>query len=141
MVIHTMILLLRNVMLSPTVTSVCCRDIPPTTMAVYCYTTTLWLPTKQLPNTLLTILPCCALLLRAFASCNEIPSAQYGIPGRSSLDTTQRECQACTTQTTGYSFEWNLVNQLYAVKAISKPNASSSIDCLSEFAQMVDGAW
>ena len=50
-------------------------------------------------------------------------------------------CTACTTQTTGYSFEWNMANDVIAVEAISKTLASSSVDCLSKFAQIYDGAW
>lgn len=43
--------------------------------------------------------------------------------------------------TTGYSFEWNLANDVIAVEAISKQNATSSVDCLSKYAQIYDGAW
>lgn len=68
-------------------------------------------------------------------------SWQYGPPGRSPTDPDNMECVACSTMTTGYSFEWNLQNDPIAVPAVSRDNASASTDCLSKYAQIVDGSW
>lgn len=32
-------------------------------------------------------------------------------------------------------------NDLFQGRALSKPNASSSVDCVSELSQLMDGAW
>ena len=82
---------------------------------------------------------CC--LLTAPVSCCVFLSLQYGPPGRSPTDATNRECVACTQQSTGYSFEWNMENDMVSVPAISKTMASSSVDCLAKYTQTVDGAW
>jgi hypothetical protein len=66
-------------------------------------------------------------------------AATYGPPGRALSST----CQPCSSQgkTIGFSFNWNSANDLYSARTISRVMASSSIDCLSEYAQTVDGAW
>jgi len=43
--------------------------------------------------------------------------------------------------TTGFSFSWQFTNDVVPVPPISKDNASSSVDCLSKYAQIYDGAW
>lgn len=63
--------------------------------------------------------------------------SQYGVAGRG----TGSVCANCSTQETGYSFSWQLKNDIYPVNAISRDYASTSIDCVSEFAQIQDGAW
>lgn len=50
-------------------------------------------------------------------------------------------CAPCSTQNTGFSFEWMMENQVWSAAAISRPAANVSGDCLSQFSQTVDGAW
>jgi hypothetical protein len=79
---------------------------------------------------------------RGGANCTDICGgavASYGPIGRS-VDTNPN-CTMCTTQDTGYSFDWNLQNDIYASPAVSKAYANSSTDCVSQYSQLVDGAW
>lgn len=66
-------------------------------------------------------------------------SATYGPPGRGVAQ--DPSCVACTTQTTGYSFEWQMQNELFVSLPLSKPYANSSLDCIAQYGQLVDGAW
>lgn len=62
---------------------------------------------------------------------------QYGLAG-APLDS---PCKNCSYSGTGYSFEYNLTNLVYAPKAVAKPLASQARDCLAEFTQIEDKAW
>jgi hypothetical protein len=42
---------------------------------------------------------------------------------------------------TGFSFEYKKQNLVYAPKAVARLGANFSGDCLTEFTQIVDGAW
>lgn len=64
-------------------------------------------------------------------------SATYGPAGR----TVGSACVSCTTSATGYSFEWNGSNGLFNPQAVSRVGATSSVACLTEFAQFADHAW
>lgn len=79
---------------------------------------------------------------RGGVNCNDVCGgaiASYGPIGRS-VDTNPN-CTMCTTQDTGYSFDWNLQNDIYASAAVSKAYANSSTDCVAQYSQLVDGAW
>jgi hypothetical protein len=65
--------------------------------------------------------------------------ATYGPPGRST-DTDPR-CINCTKQKTGYNFEWNRQNDVYASAAVSRIGANASMDCVAKWSQLLDGAW
>jgi len=65
--------------------------------------------------------------------------ATYGPPGRNVA--TDPSCIPCSTQATGYSFEWNKQNDLFQSLAISKDYANSSLDCVAELGQLMDGSW
>jgi len=71
--------------------------------------------------------------------CVRVDLLQYGPPGRN-VDT-NTSCMQCNFGGTGFSFEYNLTNVVYAPRAVSRLGANSSIDCLTEFTQIVDGAW
>jgi hypothetical protein len=43
--------------------------------------------------------------------------------------------------TYGYSFDWQMGNDVFAPRTISRTGATSSIDCVSEYAQLVDMSW
>jgi hypothetical protein len=43
--------------------------------------------------------------------------------------------------TIGYSFSWNLQNDLFTSQTVSRAAANSHVDCLSEYGQLKDGAW
>lgn len=75
--------------------------------------------------------PTCAVLCCVYL--------QYGPAGRST--TTDPECLACTTQTTGYSFSWQFQNDVINVSSISPVGANASTDCLAKYSQTFDGAW
>jgi len=66
-------------------------------------------------------------------------AATYGPAGRS-VDT-DPSCIPCSNQSTGYSFEWNMNNDLFQANALSKPNANSSLDCVADLSQLMDGSW
>lgn len=78
--------------------------------------------------------PSCATLCGG-----EGDDATYGGTGRS----TDRDpsCTPCTTQNTGFSFDWGGWNDLYQSVAISRKGANASTDCVSKWSQLVDGAW
>lgn len=63
--------------------------------------------------------------------------ASYGTPGREA----GTPCTACSTQATGFSFEWMMNQDTYQSRAVAIDGAASAGECLSEFAQIVDGAW
>lgn len=65
------------------------------------------------------------------------PLASYGPPGR----TVGTPCLPCSTSKTGFSFDWQTQNDLFQSRAISRAGATRPCDCLSEFQQLVDGAW
>lgn len=76
----------------------------------------------------------CATLCGGFGE-----DATYGPPGRA----LSSQCLQCSSQgkTIGFSFDWNMQNDLFVPRTISRIGASSSVDCLSEYTQLVDGAW
>jgi hypothetical protein len=57
----------------------------------------------------------------------------YGTAGREA----GTACTLCSTQNTGFSFEWNMNNDIWQAAAVSKLNANQSGDCLSEFQQVM----
>lgn len=61
----------------------------------------------------------------------------YGPAGREAGS----PCIPCSTQNTGFAFEWMMNQDLYQAKAVAITGATSGGECLSEFAQTVDGAW
>jgi hypothetical protein len=63
---------------------------------------------------------------------------QYGPPGRGVASPT---CLNCSFAGTGFSFEYNLTNLVYAPRAVSRVGANFSGDCLTEFTQVEDKAW
>lgn len=50
-------------------------------------------------------------------------------------------CTACTTQSTGYSFSWNLANDWFASPALAKSLAADNTECIAQYSQLIDGAW
>lgn len=56
----------------------------------------------------------------------------YGTAGREA----GTACTLCSTQNTGFSFEWDMNNDIWQATAVSKLNANQSGDCLSEFQQV-----
>jgi hypothetical protein len=48
---------------------------------------------------------------------------------------------SCPAQTTGFSYDFNLTNANYTPAVVAALGAQSPADCLSEFAQINDGAW
>lgn len=50
---------------------------------------------------------------------------------------------SCSAQgvTYGFSFHWNLTNDVFVPRTISRTGASSAIDCVSEYGQLQDGSW
>lgn len=66
-----------------------------------------------------------------------LPLQSYGTPGREA----GTPCTACSTQATGFSFEWMMNQDTYQSRAVAIEGAASAGECLSEFAQTVDGAW
>jgi hypothetical protein len=61
----------------------------------------------------------------------------YGPPGRS----VGLACLPCSTSKTGFSFEWQLQNDIFSARPISRAGADKPCDCLAEYQQMLDGAW
>jgi len=61
----------------------------------------------------------------------------YGPPGRA----VGSDCVVCSNSSTGFSYHWQMENDLFQAEAISRVNADKSGDCLSEYQQMVDSAW
>lgn len=51
------------------------------------------------------------------------------------------DCTQCSWSSAGFSFTYGLQNDLFSARAVSPIGADSSWDCVSEFAQIVDGAW
>lgn len=66
-------------------------------------------------------------------------AASFGPPGR----LINSPCVPCSSQgkTVGFSFDFNMQNDLFAPRTVARPRASSATDCLSEYAQVVDGSW
>jgi hypothetical protein len=66
-------------------------------------------------------------------------AASYGPPGRA----VGSPCVSCSNGgvTIGYSFSWNLQNDLFMPQTVSRSAASGPVDCLSEYSQLKDGAW
>lgn len=64
--------------------------------------------------------------------------ATYGPPGRGIASPT---CLNCSFASTGFSFEYNLTNLVYAPRAVSRVGANFSGDCLTEYTQVEDKAW
>jgi hypothetical protein len=65
-------------------------------------------------------------------------SATYGPAGRTVDDPA---CLACSTQATGYSFEWQMQNALFQSQALSRTGANASTDCVAQFGQLQDRSW
>lgn len=65
--------------------------------------------------------------------------ATYGAAGRTT--DTNPNCTACTVQQTGYSFQYEMRNDIYQSPAISRLGANSSVDCIAKWSQLADGAW
>ena len=65
--------------------------------------------------------------------------ATYGPAGRS----VGTPCVSCSVSgvTTGFYFTWNMENDVFIPRVVSRPSASSPVDCLSEYSQLKDGAW
>jgi hypothetical protein len=51
------------------------------------------------------------------------------------------ECRSCSFASTGFSFSWQLNNDLFSADAVAPLGADSPYDCVSEFSQIADGAW
>jgi hypothetical protein len=66
-------------------------------------------------------------------------AASYGPAGRA----LNSQCIPCGTdgKTYGFSFDWQKSNDVFAPTTISRTGASSPIDCVSEYAQIVDMSW
>lgn len=64
-------------------------------------------------------------------------AATYGVNGRA-MDSA---CTACSYGNTGFSFQWQMRNDIFVAQAVAAIGADSSWDCVSEFAQLVDSAW
>lgn len=82
-------------------------------------------------------------LLSCVAASPSLPRSlppQYGPVGRGS-DNSTNACITCSSAGTGFSFEYNLTNMVYAPVAVSRLGANFSGDCLTQFTQIVDGAW
>lgn len=65
--------------------------------------------------------------------------ATYGPAGRSA----GTPCLPCSNKgvTYGFSFDWDKNNDVFVPRILSKQGASSPGDCLTEFGQLIDGAW
>lgn len=65
--------------------------------------------------------------------------ATYGPPGRA----LGSSCVSCSSKgvTIGFSFHWNLENDLFAPRILSRRYANSPVDCLSEFSQYKDSSF
>lgn len=47
----------------------------------------------------------------------------------------------CSNSSTGFSYNWQLHNDLFQAQPISRLGASKSGDCLSQYQQIEDSAW
>lgn len=63
-------------------------------------------------------------------------AASYGPPGRA----VGAECVPCSVAKTGYSYDWNGANDLFAPRSVAKLGAAMSGDCLAEFVQVRKGS-
>lgn len=70
-------------------------------------------------------------------------NATYGPPGRGQVDGQVTECLACSAngQTATYSFSYDMQNQLFTPRTVSRIGAASPIECLSEYSQINDGSY
>lgn len=66
-------------------------------------------------------------------------AATYGPAGRE----IGSACIPCQTagKTYGFSFDWNMNNDVFTPRTISRTGASVSVDCLAEYGQLLDGSW
>lgn len=76
------------------------------------------------------------------ASCSTVcggvaSAASYGTAGRA-IGT---PCTTCASAGNYYSFDWKRNNDIFAPRTVARQGAISSIDCVSEYTQYVDGAW
>jgi hypothetical protein len=51
------------------------------------------------------------------------------------------ECTSCSWSSTGFSYSWQMGNDLFVAQAVAAIGADSAWDCVSEFAQFGDSAW
>ena len=70
-------------------------------------------------------------------------NATYGPPGRAQVDNQTTTCPSCSAngQTATYSFSYNMQNDLFTPRTVSRIGAASPIECLSEYSQIVDGSF
>jgi hypothetical protein len=64
-------------------------------------------------------------------------SGFFGVPGREN----GTACSNCSFSGTGFSFFYNLANDVYAPSAVSRTGSNATTDCLTSLTQIVDGAW
>lgn len=66
-------------------------------------------------------------------------AASYGPAGRA----VGSSCISCGTdgKTYGFSFDWQSSNDVFAPRTIARSGATSPIDCVSEYAQIIDMSW
>lgn len=66
-------------------------------------------------------------------------AATYGPAGRS----TGSPCIPCMQagKTYGFSFHWEMLNDVFVPRTVSRTGASATVDCLSEYSQLLDSAW
>lgn len=62
---------------------------------------------------------------------------QFGLPDQP----VGTACTNCSYSGTGYSFEVNATNLVYAPTAVARAGANSSKDCVAAWLQVVDKAW
>lgn len=70
-------------------------------------------------------------------TCGAANGATYGPAGRPE----GTACETCPVMVTGFSFDYNGVNQNFTPAAVARQYADSPADCLAEFAQIADAAW
>lgn len=70
-------------------------------------------------------------------------NSTYGPPGRAYVDNHVTECMQCSSrgQTATFSFSWNMQNDLFTPRTVSRIGAASSLECLSEYSQINDGSY
>jgi hypothetical protein len=70
-------------------------------------------------------------------------NATYGPLGRAYIDNQVTQCQSCSAngQTATYSFHFQMENDLFTPKTVSRIGAASPIECLSEYSQINDGSY
>jgi hypothetical protein len=64
-------------------------------------------------------------------------NATYGPTGRA----VGADCSLCSAQgkTVTYSFNWNLANDIFSPRTVSRLGAITPVECLSEYSQVRDG--